>query len=44
MAKQRALVFILLICSVLSSSARSYAKEKITFTPKKGAGHSVLSS
>jgi hypothetical protein len=39
MAKQRTLVFILCICSVMSSGARSYAKEKITFTPKKGAGH-----
>jgi hypothetical protein len=39
MAKQRTLVFILCICSVASQSARSYAKEKITFTPKKGAGH-----
>jgi hypothetical protein len=39
MAKQWTLVFILCICSVMSPSARSYAKEKITFTPKKGADH-----
>jgi len=39
MTKQRTLVFFLCICSVLSSSAQSYAKEKITFTPKKEAGH-----
>jgi hypothetical protein len=39
MAKQRTLVFVLCICSVAFPSARSYAKEKITFTPKSWAGH-----
>jgi hypothetical protein len=39
MAKQRTLVFFLCICSVVFPSDQSYAKEKITFTPKKGAGH-----
>ena len=38
MAKQRARVFFLCICSVLFSSHPGYAKEKITFTPKDGAG------
>ncbi len=38
MAKQRAQVFLLCICSVLFSSVESFAKEKITFTPKEGSG------
>jgi len=37
MAKTLSLVFILCICSALAPAARSYAKEKITFFPKKGA-------
>jgi len=38
MAKQRAQVFLLCICSVLFSSVESFAKEKITFTPREGSG------
>lgn len=38
MAKQRAQVFFLCICSVLVSAHPGYAKEKITFTQKEGAG------
>ena len=37
MAKKRALVFFLCLCSVLFSSGQGYAKEKVTFTPKKGS-------
>jgi hypothetical protein len=39
MAKQRTLVFFLCICSVVFPSDQSYAKEKITFIPKKGAAN-----
>jgi len=38
MAKQRAMLFFLCICSMLFASRQSYAKEKITFTPKEGSG------
>lgn len=38
MAKQRARVFFLCICSVLFSSQPADAKEKITYAPKDGAG------
>lgn len=38
MAKQRARVFFLCLCSALFLSAEGYAKEKITFTPKAGSG------
>jgi hypothetical protein len=37
MTKQRALVFFLCISSAAFPPAQSYAKEKITFTPKKGS-------
>lgn len=38
MTRQRAQVLFLCICSVLFSTQPGYAKEKITFTPKEGAG------
>jgi hypothetical protein len=37
MAKQRARVVFLCVCSVLLLSHPSYAKEKITYTPKDGS-------
>jgi hypothetical protein len=39
MAKQRAKMFFLCICSLLFSSHPGYAKEKITFTPKGSGQH-----
>lgn len=38
MTRKRAQVFFLCICSMLFSAQPGYAKEKITFTPKEGAG------
>jgi hypothetical protein len=42
MAKPRAQVFVLCICSVLFSSRPGYAKEKITFTPKESGQRQVF--
>lgn len=38
MSKQQIQVVFLCICSMLISTSPGYAKEKITFTPKDGAG------